>query len=112
MSNANKSYDYIIVGGGLAGSVLTRRLSDKYPNSSILVIEAGQRPEGHPLIGPPMACFGAHGSDIDWAYLSVPQKHWGNKPAYQAGGELSRSHFRLSETNRRLTILPSLRESS
>lgn len=82
----NAKYDYIISGGGLAGSVLARRLADKYPSSSILIIEAGKRPEGHPLIGPPLACFQAHFSDIDWAYMSVPQKFSGGKPSYQAGG--------------------------
>ncbi|KAF8888747.1 hypothetical protein BD779DRAFT_1611207 [Infundibulicybe gibba] len=71
-----KKFDYIIAGGGLAGSVLARRLADKYPSSSVLVIEAGGRPEGHPLIGPPMACFATHFSELDWAYFSVPQKHW------------------------------------
>lgn len=81
-------YDYIIAGGGLAGSVLARRLADKYPSSSILLVEAGGRPEGHPLIGPPLACFAAHFSDLDWAYTSVPQKHLGGKSEYQAGGEL------------------------
>jgi choline dehydrogenase-like flavoprotein len=82
-------YDYIIAGGGVAGSVLTRRLSDKYPSSSILLIEAGGKPEGHPLIGPPLASFAAHFSDIDWAYMSVPQKHLGGRSTYHGAGELS-----------------------
>jgi choline dehydrogenase-like flavoprotein len=49
MSGPSTAYDYVIVGGGIAGCVLARRLSDEHPSSSILVIEAGGRPEGHPL---------------------------------------------------------------
>jgi choline dehydrogenase-like flavoprotein len=79
-------YDYIIAGGGIAGSVLTRRLADKYPSSSVLLIEAGGRPEGHPLIGSPLAVYDAYLSDIDWKYMSVPQKHLGGKPRYQGAG--------------------------
>jgi choline dehydrogenase-like flavoprotein len=79
-------YDYIIAGGGIAGSVLARRLADKYPSSSILLVEAGGRPEGHPLIGPPMAAFAAHQSDLDWKYMSVPQKHLGGTPKYLTAG--------------------------
>lgn len=89
MSQQNPSYDYIIAGGGIAGSVLARRLADKYPTLSILLLEAGIRPEGHPLIGPPLACFAAHFSEIDWKYSTVPQKHLGGKIAYQAGGKCS-----------------------
>jgi len=84
-------YDYIIAGGGIAGSVLARRLADKYPSSSVLLVEAGGRPEGHPLIGPPMAAFAARLSDLDWKYMSVPQKHLGGTPEYlSAGGFIQR----------------------
>lgn len=34
-------FDFIIIGGGVAGSVLTHRLSEAYPNKLILLIEAG-----------------------------------------------------------------------
>ena len=84
-------HDYIIVGGGISGSVLARRLADKYPSSSILLIEAGGRPEGHPLIGPPLASFVAANSDIDWGYQTAPQKHLGGRTKYQGAGELSDS---------------------
>ena len=79
-------YDYIIAGGGIAGSVLARRLADKYPSVSILLVEAGGRPEGHPLIDPPMACLAAANSELDWAYTTVPQKSLGGRAIHQAAG--------------------------
>jgi hypothetical protein len=39
-ASANTTYDYVIVGCGIAGLVLTMRLSE-LPNTSVLCIEAG-----------------------------------------------------------------------
>lgn len=57
--NFQNNYDYIIVGGGLAGCVLGARLREKMHNSSVLIIEAGPDCVGHPLTSEPLACFGA-----------------------------------------------------
>lgn len=42
-----KSYDYVIAGGGLAGSVLAARLSEG-GSRSVLVIESGYNEETRP----------------------------------------------------------------
>lgn len=43
-----KSFDYIIVGGGLSGSVLARRLADANGGSqTVLLVEAGEDQEGN-----------------------------------------------------------------
>ncbi|EMD40393.1 hypothetical protein CERSUDRAFT_91113 [Gelatoporia subvermispora B] len=71
---AEKSFDYIICGGGTAGLALAARLTEN-PNTTVLVIEAGQANFHDPLIlrpgtqglhfGNPMYC---------WPYQTVKQK--------------------------------------
>ncbi|XP_054715397.1 LOW QUALITY PROTEIN: glucose dehydrogenase [FAD, quinone]-like [Uloborus diversus] len=65
-------YDYIIIGAGSAGSVLASRLSEM-PCAKILLLEAGKSP---PILSDvPSAARSFIRSDIDWNYLTVPQRH-------------------------------------
>ena len=45
----NKTFDFVIVGGGTAGLVLAARLSED-PSKSVLVLEAGSAHFDDPLI--------------------------------------------------------------
>ena len=45
-------FDYIVAGGGTAGSVVAARLSED-PSVSVLLIEAGKN-DSHPLIHVPI----------------------------------------------------------
>ena len=54
---AGKSFDYVIVGAGSAGCVLTNRLSEA-PATTVLVIEAGG-PDRDPWIHIPLG-WGTH----------------------------------------------------
>ncbi|KAL4877980.1 hypothetical protein BJY04DRAFT_230247 [Aspergillus karnatakaensis] len=83
----SQPYDYIIVGGGLTGCALAGRLASKDETLRILIIEAGSNVVAHPLTSTPLACFGAHHSDLDWDYTTVPQKHLNNRECYNPAGK-------------------------
>ena len=62
------------VGGGTSGAVIASRLAED-KDKSILVIEAGGEPSDEPIIDVPLLADSARGSDYDWQYHTVPQKH-------------------------------------
>jgi choline dehydrogenase len=66
-----KTYDYIVVGGGTAGSVIAARLSQD-PATSVLLLEAGAATP-LPAMADPAAWFFLWGTSVDWAYETVPQ---------------------------------------
>ena len=66
------STDYIVVGGGTAGMVLASRLSED-PNIHVAVLEAGQDLLDDPRVQIPAMWTSMLGSEVDWAFNSVPQ---------------------------------------
>ncbi len=73
MSTQPKSFDYIVAGGGTAGSVLAARLSED-PSISVLLIEAGKN-DSHPLIHIPIGFAKLTAGPFQWGFVSQPQKH-------------------------------------
>ena len=69
--NAN-AYDYIIVGGGSAGCVLARRLSDD-PSVTVLLIEAGGA-DRHPFFHMPAGFAKMTRGIGSWGWSTVPQR--------------------------------------
>ena len=71
-----QEYDFVIVGGGSAGSVLAARLSED-ANTRVLLLEAGPR-DRHPFYHIP-AGFAKMTKGIgSWGWHTVPQRHMNN----------------------------------
>jgi choline dehydrogenase len=86
---ANKIFDYIIVGGGSAGSVLANRLSAD-PNNKVLVLEAG-----HPdykldfrIHMPAALTYPLAGKTYNWWYESDPEPFMNNRRIYPPRGKV------------------------
>ncbi|GFQ90768.1 glucose dehydrogenase [Trichonephila clavata] len=70
-STFDSEYDYVIVGAGSAGSVVASRLSED-PCVKVLLLEAGGKTD--PITEIPAAAFLLQHTEMDWEYLTVPQK--------------------------------------
>jgi choline dehydrogenase len=85
----SEHYDFVIVGGGSAGSALGNRLSED-AGTSVLVLEAGR--SDYPwdvFIHMPAALAFPIGSRFyDWKYESEPEPHMGGRRVYHARGKV------------------------
>ena len=71
------NYDFVIVGGGLAGLVLASRLSED-ANHTVLVLEAGASGDAvaQQINVPANAYYSTLlGTSYDWRYVTEPQTH-------------------------------------
>ncbi|KLU82807.1 hypothetical protein MAPG_01875 [Magnaporthiopsis poae ATCC 64411] len=72
------AWDYIVVGGGIAGSALSSRLLGLNPSLRILLVEAGRNTSAIP--GIEYANFGSPiGGTYDWGYSTTPQRYLDNR---------------------------------
>ncbi|MBU3566008.1 GMC family oxidoreductase [Polynucleobacter sp. MWH-HuK1] len=81
-----ESFDYIVVGGGSAGSVMTGRLSED-AKSSVVLLEAGGRGDSW-LVRTPAAAVAMLPTSINnYAFETVPQKGLNGRCGYQPRGK-------------------------
>ena len=64
----------LAVGAGTSGAVLASRLTED-DDRSVLLLEAGGDPVDEPTVNIPIMADSVRGSQYDWQYRSVPQRH-------------------------------------
>ncbi|KAG9193975.1 hypothetical protein G6011_04010 [Alternaria panax] len=70
----------IIIGGGIAGTVIASRLHERKPSLSIVLTKAGPDLTGNPYVTDPAAAANLHFSEFDYNYSTTPQEHLDGKP--------------------------------
>jgi choline dehydrogenase-like flavoprotein len=78
--------DYIVVGTGSAGCVVANRLSAD-PGSRVVVLEAGPRDKDK-FVHIPAAVAKLFHSEVDWDYLTEPQKELNGRQIYWPRGKM------------------------
>ncbi|MFC0573614.1 GMC family oxidoreductase [Paraburkholderia solisilvae] len=82
---SSEVFDYIVVGGGAAGSVLAARLSER-ADVSVLLIEAGSS-DYAPEINVPLASMQLFKTKFDWDYCSEPEPALDRRSIYVPRGK-------------------------
>jgi len=79
-------YDFIVVGTGSAGGVVSNRLTEN-PNVQVLALEAGGA-EVPPAVHEAPIWYTLLGSPVDWGYTSVPQPGLNGRQTYEPRGKI------------------------
>ncbi|KAK2053245.1 GMC oxidoreductase [Colletotrichum caudatum] len=81
------TYDFVIVGGGVAGLVVATRLSE-IPELHVLVLEAGEDQTADPRVNIPALGPSLVKTPSDWQFRTVPQQGLGGREVAVPQGRL------------------------
>jgi len=84
---ASEEFDYIIVGAGSAGCVVTARLSED-PNVSILLLEAGGTDRKFKISMPLGFLSTILDPKLGWGYMGEPEPHLNHRPLWLPRGKV------------------------
>lgn len=87
MTDFEKTVDYIVVGAGSAGCVLTNRLSADGQNT-VLTLEAGDRDKSFMIHMPLGVGQVWHDPKFNWSYESEPEPHADNRRLFHPRGKV------------------------
>lgn len=87
MAEFEKTVDYIVVGAGSAGCVLTNRLSADGSNK-VLTLEAGDRDKSFMIHMPLGVGQVWHDPKFNWSYESEPEPHADNRRLFHPRGKV------------------------
>ena len=87
MTEFEKTVDYIVVGAGSAGCVLTHRLSENGDNR-VLTLEAGDRDKSFMIHMPLGVGQVWHDPKFNWSYESEPEPHADNRRLFHPRGKV------------------------
>ncbi|OJF10987.1 GMC family oxidoreductase [Couchioplanes caeruleus] len=85
MAEQDVASEYVVVGAGSAGSVITRRLLDR--GFTVHVIEAGP-PDIDPAVHDPQAWPVLLGGSQDWSVMTTPQQHANGRSLFWPRGKV------------------------
>ncbi|KAH7159427.1 putative choline oxidase [Dactylonectria estremocensis] len=71
LEHTQAEYDYVVVGGGMAGCVVASRLASELPTARILLIEGGESDVGKDYLHDLKLQVDSWGGDHDYKYSSV-----------------------------------------
>jgi len=72
-------FDYLVLGGGSAGSVVASRLSER-PDVTVALVEAGNKGAGWVVNTPIAGALMVPSRLNNWAFKTVPQKGLNGRP--------------------------------
>ncbi|KAK4640868.1 hypothetical protein QC761_0096370 [Podospora bellae-mahoneyi] len=89
-SQLRESYDFVIVGGGTSGLTVADRLSEVFPQKTVLVVEYGDVEYAPSSFDPPVDWYGPNSfqSASLWVFFSQPNPEYNNLTALSFAGQV------------------------